>query len=111
MPTGEKVAFQPPLARMFAEDLHYPPVRCHVVVLGESLRHPRTVRDIEQYGEPVGLNLIRAEHSEIARFRVELHYVAEKTAHDPCRFSKLRPWLRDLNGVSAEIGNVQGLEQ
>ena len=81
MPTSEKVAFQPPLAHMFAEDLHHPPVRCQVVVLRECLCHPRTIRDLEQRIEPVGVNLIRTEHAEIARLRVKLHHVTEKTAH------------------------------
>ena len=46
VPPGEEVAFQPPLAGVFAEDLHHPAVGGKVVVILNDTRHPGAVGDL-----------------------------------------------------------------
>src|SRR5262245_60270006 len=99
VPTGEEVAFQPPLARMFAEDLHHPSVRRQVVVLRERLCHPRTICDFEQRIESIRIGFIRTEHPKIACREVQFHYVAEKTTHRACRFGEHCSWSLNLDSI------------
>ena len=55
---------------MFAEDLHHPAVRVEMVVVGEGLRDPRAVGDLEHVLPTVGVRLVRTDEPEIAAVQV-----------------------------------------
>jgi len=71
---GEQVAFQPPLAEVFAQHLHHAAAVPHVVVRRERRGFEFAVRDGEDGIEPVGARLVRAEEAE--GLRIVAHDVA-----------------------------------
>ena len=64
---SEKVALEPALAQVLAQDLHHSPVRRQVVVALLPLGHPGAVGGFEDRAEPVRGGLVGAEHAEVAR--------------------------------------------
>src|SRR5260370_27380563 len=61
---GEQIAFEPPLASVFAEDFHDAPVGRQVIVVGYRFRHPCAVGGFEYSGTAVGGRLRRTEPTE-----------------------------------------------
>jgi hypothetical protein len=53
MPPGEQISFEPALAEMFAQDLHYPAILRQMNVVGFDPLHPDPFGDLEHRIEPV----------------------------------------------------------
>src|SRR5260370_39254951 len=62
---GEQIAFEPPLASVFAEDFHDAPVGRQVIVVGYRFRHPCAVGGFEYSGKAVRGRLVRTEQTEV----------------------------------------------
>ncbi len=111
MASGQQIALQPSLAGMFGEYLHHPSVGREVVVLRQHLGHPGAVGHLEQRAEAVGVGFVRAHHAEVSCLHVQLHYVAQVTAHDPGCLRLFRAWAAYRDGIVAEVRQPQILEQ
>jgi hypothetical protein len=48
VPAGEEIALEPSLTLVLAEHLHYPPVRCQMIVPGISFCNPGTVGHLKR---------------------------------------------------------------
>ena len=111
VPAGEQVALEPALALVLAQHLHHPPVGGEVVVVGQDLRDPGAVGDLEHVLPAVRVVLVRAEQPEVPRLQVELHHVAQVLAHDPGGLRHGRAGRGHLDGVVAEVRQAQVPEQ
>ena len=67
MPSGEQVAFQPPLTEMLAEDLHDPAIGSQVLVNRKRFRQPGLAGDVIHRAEPVGRRLVGTHDPEVVR--------------------------------------------
>ncbi len=106
---GEEIAFQPALARVLAQDLHDAPARREIFVFGQRVRHPCAIGHLKQSVQPVRGGFVRAEDAKVPRLVIELHHVAQKSAHDSRRFRSGLAGLGYLHGVLAEIRHPQVL--
>ena len=83
VPARQQIALLPSLALVFAEHLHHPTVRCEMVVVGESVRHPGTVGHFQCVLPAIRVVLIRAEQSKVPATHVQFHYIPKEFSHDP----------------------------
>jgi hypothetical protein len=65
MPSGQKVAFEPALTRVFAKDFHHSPVWRQIFIFCEYIRYPRTIRHLKKRAQSVRRRFIRAEHPKV----------------------------------------------
>ena len=63
---------------------------------------PHLAGHLERRIQPVRRGFIRAEESEVGRFKVESHHVAQEPAEDACGLGFHGAWLGHRNGVDAE---------
>ena len=103
VPAGEEVAFQPALAKVFAEHLHHPAVGAEVGVDGLDLGHPDLARDVVDGVEPVGGGLIWAEQAEVARLQIERDDVAKVGPQHPRGFRLHGAWAADFDRIVTEV--------
>ena len=111
VPAGQQVALQPALAGGLGQDLHDPAVAGQVLVYRQRGLLPGLARDLEQRVQPVRLRLVRADHPEVLRGRVELRHVAEHVAQHPGRLRHGRAGPVHGHRVLAEVGQVQVAQQ
>ena len=111
VPPGEQVAFEPALAGVLAQDLHDPAVGGQAVVLGEGVRHPYAVGDLEDRAETVGRGLVRSEHAEVSALEVAPHDVPQEPPHDAGALAHGPAGPRHIQGIVAEVRHPEVLEQ
>jgi hypothetical protein len=107
VPAGEQVAFEPALAKMFAQDFHHPSVLGEMDVVRFDPFDPDPLGRLEHRIEPVRGGLVRSHDAEISRLGVELDDIAQE-------FSELARGLglhvagrADFDGVAAIIRQFQ----
>ena len=82
MPPGEKIAFEPTLALMFAQHLHDLAAATQKFVIVGGGGEPLASGHFEHRFETIGQRLVGPENSEIALRGVQLEHVAqESTQH------------------------------
>ena len=111
VPPGEEVALEPALALVLAEDFHHSPLDGQVVVGGDDLFLPLLVGVFEDGAEAVGDGLVGAEDAEVAAVVVVDDDVAEVFAQGLGVAGLDGAGVRYVDGVGAEVGQFQGLEQ
>ena len=62
---GQKIAFEPSLALVFAQHFHNPPIRRKMVIFGINLRHVATVGYFENVLPTIRVVFVGAEDSEV----------------------------------------------
>src|SRR5215207_661692 len=107
---GEQVALEPALTEVFAQDLEDPPRGRDVVVDRERLADEAAVLDLEDGAEPIGVGLVRAEEPEVSRIGVACEGIAEHLTQASGGLVVLLRWRRHLDGVAAEVGQVEVLQ-
>ena len=111
VPAGQEIALEPALALVLAEHLHHPPVGGEVVVPRMGLRDPGAIGHLEHVLPAIRVALIGTEQPEVPRLHVQLHHIAEESAHDPGRFGRDGAGGGHRDGVVAEIREPQISEE
>src|SRR4029077_12711850 len=78
---GQKIAFEPALALVLGQHLHYASRRRQVLIVCNASRVPRPVCHRKHVLPAIGIELVRAEQAKIARFEVAAHDAPKKRAH------------------------------
>ena len=111
VPAGQEIPFQPPLALVLAEHLHHAAVGRQVVVVRVTIRHPGSVGDLHRVLPAVRVVLVGTEEAEVPLVHVQLHDVAQERPHHTGGFGRDGTGVRHLDGIVAEVGQPQVLEQ
>ena len=82
-----------------------------MVVLGKYLGHPGAIGDLQHVLPAVGVVFVGAEQAEVPRVQVQLHDVAQERAHHARRLGRRRAGRWHVDGVVAEIGQLQVAQQ
>src|SRR5204863_8639764 len=69
--SGQQIAFEPALAKMLAQHLHYAALPREMDVIGLDLLHPNTLSCLEDIVQAIGRGLGRTRQAEIATVRVQ----------------------------------------
>jgi hypothetical protein len=75
VPAGQEIALQSPLALVFAEHLHHPPIRRQMIIIRKAVRHPSPVGDFQDVLPAIGIVFVRTEEAEIPTPQVQLHRI------------------------------------
>ncbi len=111
MAAGEKVAFQPALALMFAKHLHHPSVGRDMVVRRNDLSGGVPICNLEHVAPTVGRRLVRAEDAEVLGGQVPLQHVPNETALDASGLGHDGARFRNVNSVLPEVRHRQRLQE
>src|ERR1019366_8714658 len=115
VPSGEQVAFEPPLAQVLAQYFHDAAVGRDMIVVGENGGGGSSIGDLEERAEAVRGGFIRSEHAEVVGAAVFLHAglhpIAQHVPEHAGGFAKGGAGLRNAHGVVVKVREPQGLEQ
>ena len=108
--TGEKIAFEPSLAEVLAENLHDAAVGGDMVVNGDNLGGRGTGGNVKERSEAVGGGLVGTENTEVAVIPIELHDVAKEGSGDSGAFSDSGTGRGYCDGRKPDVGHLQVFE-
>ncbi len=111
MTSGEQITFQPTLAHVLTQHLHYAAIRRQVLVHRQERLHPLLICNLINRIQSVGRGLIWTEHAKILVLLVLFHHVAQEVAKHTRGFGKLGSGLRHREAVVAELWHREIFQQ
>ena len=111
MTASEEITFEPSLAHVFAQDFHHATVFREIYVGFEDRLHKNFIGHFIQGIQAIRGCLIRADHTEIFRIRVQTHHFAKQLSQGASGFKRLGSRLVDLESKIAKIRHGQIAQQ